>query len=184
LGHRANLNWLGQKTDAWEGGLRIPFVARWPGKIPAGKKVDSLISLMDIPQTVWAAAKVDVPQNAGSESLNQLDILTCKTMSPVRTELLMLGISGFAFRSGDWVYIPKQGSQGVTTNKKLDWAMQIDELGLKNSDYDEQGKLRPDAPDVQLYNLREDPNQSTNVIRKYPEKAEELSLRLKQLSQK
>jgi hypothetical protein len=82
------------------------------------------------------------------------------------------------------VYIPKQGSQGVTTNKKLDWAMQIDELGLKNSDYDEQGKLRPDAPDAQLYNLREDPNQSTNVIRKYPEKAEELSLRLKQLSQK
>jgi len=184
MGHRANLDWLGQKTDAWEGGVRIPFIMRWPGKVPQGKTVDSLISLMDIPKTVWAAAKVKVPENAGPDSIDQMDVLTGKSNKPLREELLMIGITGLALRSGHWVYIPKQGSQGVTTNPSMNWAMQMAELGLKNSDYDEQGKLKSDAPKAQLYNLQKDPGQSTNVIDQYPEKTAELDRRFKEIKKR
>ncbi|AQQ71578.1 Arylsulfatase [Limihaloglobus sulfuriphilus] len=184
MGHRANLNWLGQKTDAWEGGVRIPFVMRWPGKIPAGKTVEPLVSLMDIPKTVWAAANIDAPEDAAPDSINQLDVLTCKTNKPARHELFMIGITGQALRSGDWVYIPKPGSQGVTTDPRMDWAMQMAELGLVNSDYDEEGNLKPDAPKAQLYNLKNDPSQSVNVIEKYPDIAAKLDARFKEVSKR
>lgn len=183
-GHRTNLDWLGQKTDAWEGGLRVPFLVRWPDRIAAGSTVDSLISLMDIPRTVWAAAGVNIPQGAAPDSLNQLDILTGKSTQPVRRELLMIGITGLALRSDDWVYIPKQGSQGVTTNPKMGWAMQMAELGLKNSDYDEDGQIKPDAPKAQLYNLKDDPGQSVNVINQYPEIAKRLDERFRILKKR
>tara|TARA_B110000196_G_scaffold177157_2_gene151909 strand:+ start:908 stop:2419 length:1512 start_codon:yes stop_codon:yes gene_type:complete len=176
-GHRSNLDWLGQKTDAWEGGLRVPFIMRWPGEIDAGQTNDQLISLMDIPQTVWSAAGVAVPEGAGPDSLNQLALLTGKTDHSQRKELLMIGITGQALRSGDWVYIPKSGSQGVTTDPRMSWAMQLAELGLSNSDFDAEGKLKADAPKAQLYNLRTDPRQSTNVIREHPEVAAKLAKR-------
>ncbi len=184
MGHRANLDWLGQKTDAWEGGLRVPFIVRWPGNVPAGETIDQLISLMDIPQTVWAAAEITPPEGAGPDSLNQLDFLTGKADKSARSELLLIGITGRALRSGDWVYIPKPGSQGVTTDPSMDWAMQLGELGQENSDYDDDGKLKPDAPQEQLYNLRDDPKQSTNVVLQYPEKAAELAERFKEVSKR
>lgn len=183
-GQHSNLDWLGQKTDAWEGGVRIPFIMRWPGKVPEGETIDPLIALMDIPQTVWAAAGIKPPAGAGPDSLNQLDVLTGKSQEPVRTELLLIGITGQALRSGDWVYIPKQGSQGVTTDPSMGWAMQMTALGLKNSDYDDEGKLKPGAPKEQLYNLRTDPRQSTNVISQYQEKAAELAERFKEASKR
>ena len=184
MGHRANLDWLGQKTDAWEGGMRVPFIVRWPGTVPAGDTFDQLVSLMDIPQTVWAAAGITPPAGAGPDSLNQLDVLTGQTEATIRSELYMIGITGQALRSGDWVYLPKPGSQGVTTLPSATWAMQLGEMGQLNSDYDEAGQLKADAPQEQLYNLRTDPQQSTNVLLQYPEKAAELAKRFKQVSQR
>jgi arylsulfatase A len=176
-GHRSNLEWLGQKTDAWEGGVRVPLIVRWPGKVAQGKTLDPLISLIDIPQTVWAAAGITPPQAAGPDSLNQLPLLTGQTEVAIRSELYMIGITGQALRSGDWVYLPTQGSQGVTTNPAMTWAMQMAELGLTNSDYDEAGIIKADAPKAQLYNLRTDPRQSNNVIGQFPEMAKALAQR-------
>ena len=107
-----------------------------------------------------------------------------KADKSARSELLLIGITGQALRSGNWVYIPKPGSQGVTTDPRMDWAMQLGALGQKNSDYDDEGKLKPDAPQEQLYNLRDDPKQSTNVVRQYPEKAAELAERFKKVSKR
>jgi hypothetical protein len=46
--------------------------------------------------------------------------------------------------------------------------MQIEELDMENSDYDQDGNLKPDAPPAQLYDLKSDPNQSINVYEKFP----------------
>lgn len=174
-GQNSNLGFLGQKTDAWEGGVRVPFIVRWPGHVPAGETVEPLISLMDISKTVWAAAGITPPAGASPDALNLLDLITGKTDQPIREELFMIGITGQALRSGDWVYIPQQGSCGVTTLESATWAVQFAQLGLVNSDYDAEGNLKPDAPDAQLYHLRTDPQQSKNVIREYPEKAAEMA---------
>lgn len=183
-GQNSNLDFLGQKTDAWEGGVRVPFIARWPGQVPSGKTIEALISLMDISKTVWAAAGITPPAGASPDALNLLDLITGKTDQAIRNELYMIGITGTALRSGDWVYIPQQGSCGITTLESATWAIQLAELGQTNSDYNADGTLKEDAPDAQLYNLRKDPSQSKNVIRDYPEKAAELAARFNEVKKR
>jgi len=179
-GHTSNLDWLGQKTDAWEGGLRIPFVARWPGRIPAGAEIDALFSLIDLPPTLWRAAGAAAPA-ALLDGVDQLPVLTGETAGPLRTELVMEASKGQALRQDDWVYIPGVGSRGITTDPTATWALHLYDLGQTNSDYDSRGELRPDAPSAQLYNLRDDPGQSRNVILQYPEIAAAMAARLKEL---
>ena len=180
-GHRSNLNWLGQKTDAWEGGVRIPFIVRWPGRVSAGVTTDAMISLADISKTVWEAVGVPAPEGSAKDSLSQLSVWCDPQAKPVRTEMLYLGTGGLALRSGDWVYIPRRGSCGVTTDPNQSWGLHLSDIGETNSDYDAQNGLKPGAPEQQLYNLRNDPSETRNVIREYPEKAAELAVRMKQL---
>jgi hypothetical protein len=85
-----------------------------------------------------------------------------------------------ALRSGDWVYLPGQGSFGATTDPN-GWAMQLAELGAVHSDYASDGSLKPNAPLVQLYNLFEDPGQQLNRASQHPEKLEELDARLREI---
>ena len=181
-GHYSNLDFMGQKTDVWQRGLRVPFIVRWPGRIPASTTVEPLISLMDISKTVWAAAGITPPEKASPDALNQLDLLTGISSNAIRTELFINGITGEGLRSGDWVYIPKPGSCGVSSDRAFDWAMQMDELGQEHSDY-EKGtlNLKKDAPTAQLYNLRTDPQQKKNIIRKHPETADQLDKRFNEI---
>jgi arylsulfatase A len=183
-GQNSNLDRLGQKTDAWEGGVRVPFIARWPGKVPAGQTVEPLISLMDISKTVWAACGITPPAGASPDAINQLDVITGKTNKALRRELYMIGINGTALRSGDWVYIPQPGSCGITTLESATWAVQFAKLNFTNSDYNADGTLKEDAPEAQLYNLRTDPGQSKNVIREHPEKAAELAARFNEVKKR
>src|SRR5262249_13383466 len=53
-GHLANGNLLGQKTDVWEGGHRVPFIVRWPGHVPPGTRTGELICLADMLATLAA----------------------------------------------------------------------------------------------------------------------------------
>jgi arylsulfatase A len=184
LGHRSNLDWLGQKTDAWEGGVRVPFIVRWPGRAGAGTTCDRLFSLIDIPRTVWDAAGVIPAHDTALDSISQLSVWLDPDAAPVRTEKMFLGIYGYALRSGDWVYIPRQGSLGVTTDFNMPGWLRLPEIGMTNSDIDETGHVKADAPDAQLYNLKTDPSQTRNVIEAYPEKAAELAARFKVLHKK
>jgi arylsulfatase A-like enzyme len=176
--HRSNQDRLGQKTDAWEGGVRVPFIARWPGYIPAGTTTESLISLSDLARTVWTAAGIKAPKGAAPISLNQLPVLMDPGAKAVRREMLYLGTNEphIALRSGDWVLMPGQGSFGLTTAPGSSW-LNLSEMRQVNSDIDADGRIKDDAPQKQLYNLREDIGQHVNVISDYPEKAAELQKR-------
>ena len=179
-GHRSNANLLGQKTDAWEGGVNIPFFARWPGKIPAGTVCGRLLSLNDFYATACAVAGTPIPEGAAPDSINELDVLENPDAPAARKEMTYLAIEkpGVALRDGDWVYLPGQGSFGVTTDPTMTWAMQFNDCGFVNSDYDASGHLKADAPKVQLYNLKQDPDQTTNLAASNPEKTRELAARL------
>ena len=65
----------GAKRDAWEGGHRVPFLARWPGKITAGSVSDETIAHVDLMATVAALLGVKLPENAGEDSFNLLPVL-------------------------------------------------------------------------------------------------------------
>jgi arylsulfatase A-like enzyme len=183
-GHRSNGMLLGQKTDAWEGGHRVPFIARWPHRIPAGTEGAQLFGLTDLLATLAAAADIAVPDDAARDSLNQLPGLTDPTRTPaVRTEFLMQGISCFALRQGDYVYLPKQGSCGFTVPASA-WGVQYPKRGFVNSDVDSAGDIKPNAPAVQLYDLARDPGQTTNIATADPRRAAAMQERLQELTAK
>jgi len=180
-GHRQNQDYLGQKTDAWEGGVRIPFIASWPGRIPAGSTCHDLLSLSDCLATFCGAAGVPLPAGAASDSINQLPVLEDPSLPPLRNEMVYQAIHGRALRSGNWVYIPKQGSLGVTTDPNMGWAMQFGEWKFVNSDFDKDGNLLSGAPEAQLYDLASDPSQARNVLNDHPDVASRLAARLREL---
>jgi arylsulfatase A-like enzyme len=183
-GHRANGALLGQKTDAWEGGHRIPFIARWPGRIPEGTKSDALLCLTDVMATLVGAAGVSVPAGAAPDSINQLPVLTDPLhASPVRTEALAQGTGGYSLRQGEWVFLPKQGSCGMTVQSPLGapWGLPYAKMGVTNSDITVEGKVKADAPPVQLYRLSSDPRQQVNLAVQEPQRASEMRKRLEEL---
>jgi arylsulfatase A-like enzyme len=74
LGHRSNGELRSQKHSIWDGGFRVPFIARWPGKIPAGRTRDEVFSLVDLTPTLAAAAGATLPPSAGRDGVDQLPI--------------------------------------------------------------------------------------------------------------
>ncbi len=174
-GHRSMGNILGLKGDAWEGGHRVPFVARWPGRIPAGAKCDKLLSLTDLFPTIAAAARVTLPRHAAPDGVDQLSLLQHPENGPaIRQSMVHMGKGTAALRSGEWVYLPMPGPIG------LFGTFYLEQMGFTNSDYTG-NTLRPDAPPAQLYNLAQDPGQSVNVYERHPEIAAQLDVRLKEI---
>ena len=85
FGHASMGTLRGTKRDAWEGGHRVPFIARWPGKIPAGTTCDETICHVDLMATLAALLDVKLPADAGVDSVNILPaLLGEKRKAPLR----------------------------------------------------------------------------------------------------
>ena len=157
--------WRGVKRDNWEGGHRVPFIARWPGKIPAGRTSNELISLTDVMATIASIVDLQLPDDAAEDSFNLLPaILETADREPIRPYLLQQGFMGemsLAIRRGKWKYMAHKGSGG---NNYETHAM-LKEYHLPDT-----------APDTlgQLYDLEKDPGERKNVAAMYPEIASEL----------
>jgi arylsulfatase A-like enzyme len=183
-GHRPNGRLLGQKTDAWEGGHRVPFLARWPGRIPAGTQSSRLLGLTDLMATLAAAARVPLPAGAAPDSLNQLPVLLAPAAATtVRRELLAQGTHGYALRQDEWLFLPKPGSGGFTVQVPAGnpWGQPYAKMGVATSDIDARGALKPEAASEQLFNLSADPSQARNVARENTEVTAQLRRRLAEL---
>ncbi|MEZ5979744.1 MAG: arylsulfatase [Planctomycetota bacterium] len=115
-GHRSNASWRGQKADAWEGGHRVPFVARWPGHVEAGKARDGLLVLTDLFATFASIGGAEVPEGAGEDALDQTDLLVgAEPATPIRTTAVLHSFEGmFVMRSDRWKLIEGLGSGGST----------------------------------------------------------------------
>ena len=179
-GHRLNGKLLGFKFGAWEGGHRVPFLARWPAKIPNGKESDALISQIDLLPTFAALANANLPEDAVIDGVNQLPLLTGKSKKSQR-EMLVISPNSpkhLTIRKDDWVYIPAQdegGFQGKNIGDHLLAGAAAQKLTqLVNSDVTE-AKIKEDAPPAQLYDLKTDPYQGANAHNERPEVVAELS---------
>jgi len=107
----------GEKGLGWEGGFRVPFVMRWPGRIPAGQVLNGTFSLEDVVPTIMAAAGVpDVKEKlltgykAGDKTFkvhldgyNQLPYLSGHSQDSARREFFYYGEANlYAIRVDDW----------------------------------------------------------------------------------
>jgi arylsulfatase A len=103
----------GTKRDLWEGGHRVPFLARWPGRIEPGSMSDETICHVDLLATVAAILDVTLPDNAGEDSYSLLPVLRGQRRDrPIREATVHHSGSGrFAIRRGDWVLIAGPGGE-------------------------------------------------------------------------
>ena len=183
LGHRLNGDLQGFKFGAWEGGHRVPLIARWPGKIPAASECTHLISQVDFLATFATLTKVPLAESERFDSIDQAACFLSDPTEPLRKDLLLIPNSPrhLGIREGDWVYLPLQDSGGFQGKQpggsQFAGYAAFPFAGKSHSDLKD-GKLLADAPKDQLYNLASDPGQEKNIVREHPEKQAALSKRL------
>lgn len=159
-GHQSAWKWRGFKGSIWEGGHRVPFIARWPGKIKPGGRCDQTITLADLMATVAAIIDTPLPQGVAEDSYNILPALLGKCAGkPIHDVTIHHSGSGvFAIRIGDWKLIWESQEGGYDTGPQ------------------------PGSPG-QLYNLKDDPFEQNNLFERMPEKVEEMHHKLVQVQQ-
>ncbi|MCM2369796.1 sulfatase family protein [Aporhodopirellula aestuarii] len=188
-GHRINGDLLGFKFGAWEGGHRVPMIAKWPGKIEAGSKSDQLICNVDMLATFMALTDQDASKLQDKDSINMLPAFVGNPTEPLRSELLLAPhkSTNLSIRKGKWMYISGRGSGGFNGSKPNQHAWggppAAAFAGSVNSDI-ENGKIKPNAPPAQLYDLENDLYQTKNLYREYPEIVQEMEMLLKTYSGK
>ncbi len=148
--HRANAGWKGEKADIWEAGHRIPFIARWPGHIPANTVCNETGSLTDLMGTLAAILHRSLPPNAGEDSFNLLPALLRQPHAPIRKTVVDHSNDGmFTIREGDWKLELGLGSGGFSAPEHIDPA--------------------PNGVQGQLYNLADDPHELYNMWAQRPD---------------
>ncbi len=142
----------GHKGDIWEGGHRVPFIVRWPGKVAPGKSSDHLVCLSDIFATCTEIVSgVLPPDNAAEDSFSFLNILLGSNSPDSRTNLVSHSVHGeFAYRSGTWKIVFRLPDSNLNTSR---------------------GK----AVIVELYNLDEDIAEENNLTEERPEIVRQLT---------
>lgn len=95
----------GQKTTLLEGGIRVPFIMKWPAKLPAGKKNDVPVSSLDICPTFILAAGGTTSEKDNYTGVNIIPFLTGQTDKIPHQTLEWRYTVGTAIREGDWKLI-------------------------------------------------------------------------------
>jgi arylsulfatase A-like enzyme len=160
-GHKSAWTWRGYKGSIWEGGHRVPFIAKWPGKIKPGTVSDQVTILTDLMATSAAIIGKNVPEKAGEDSYNILPaLLGEKLEDQIRNVSIHHSGGGvFAIRMGDWKLIDESSEGG----------------------YDNPSESESPG---QLYNLANDPreqknmyNEETDIVAKLKNKLEQVKAR-------
>jgi arylsulfatase A len=127
----------GYKTEAFEGGHRIPFIIRWPGTVKQGAVCDQLVQQTDIMATLAEITGHEMPENSGEDSFSLLSLLRGGT-KPVREHAINHAASGLAsIRQGSWKLIAGGGS---AKGKGQIYDLAAD-LGEKRNLWDEKPEL-------------------------------------------
>jgi arylsulfatase A len=156
-GHNPNFTFRGTKADIFEGGHRIPFLARWPGRIAAGSRCDQTICLTDLMATCADFLGVGLPDGAGEDSVSLMPAFLGRSTGPHREATVHHSINGsFAIRQGTWKLELCPDSGGWSEPRP--------------------GKADPSKlPDVQLYDLALDGGERNNVQADHPDVVERLT---------
>ncbi len=150
-GHDPSYSLRGMKSDAWDGGHRVPYVVRWPGVITPGRVSDELICHNHLMATCAEILGATLPDDAGVDSFSILPVLQgTQTAAPTHPFVIHHSIAGrFAIRKGDWKFVACKGSGGWSTGDD----------GMPN----------------QLYNMASDRKETNNLAGEKPEIVAELT---------
>ncbi len=147
-GHKPAGPLRGTKGTLWEGGTRVPFLARWPARIKPGVS-NALFGQVDLLASFAALTGQAIDNAAGPDSFNMLPVILGE--SKKGRDHLVEAAQGVALRMGDWKMIPRQ-MQGKNANQK-----------------------------IELYNLKTDLGETTNVAEGNPKVVAEMTALLGKL---
>jgi arylsulfatase A-like enzyme len=147
-GHQSAGPFRGYKNSAYEGGHRVPFIVRWPGKVAAGERSEVPISLTDMIATFAEFADYDLPDHAAEDSYTILPAFFGKETEAMPRPALISDTSfgDFSVRSGSWKLVQLNPSP----------RNQLEQV------------------EFELYDMDQDPYETTNLSDVYPEKVKEL----------
>jgi arylsulfatase A-like enzyme len=148
-GHKVSAHLRGSKADLWDGGHRIPFIVKWPGKVKEGSQSDQLICLTDLYASVADILKMSPPKKSCEDSVSFLPALFGENIISSRKGVIHHSISGhFAYRMGKWKLLLAKASGGWSSPKE--------------------NQVKTDAPPAQLYDMSKDSEEQKNL---YAEKS-------------
>jgi len=160
FGHYPSAHMRGSKADIWDGGHRIPFIVRWPGKVAEGSSTDQTICFTDFFATCADILDQPLPETSCEDSYSFLPALKGDPIISARQGVIHHSISGhFAYRMGKWKLCLAKGSGGWTSPREVE--------------------VEKGAAIAQLYDLENDPGETTNLYKTHPEIAERLLQQLK-----
>jgi arylsulfatase A len=163
FGHYSMAHLRGVKRDTWEGGHRVPFVARWPGVTPAGAVCEQLTILGDLLATCAQLMGRTLRKSEGEDSVSMLPLLHGHIDTPIRDFAVHHSASGrFAIRKNNWVFIDAPSGDD---NHEPDWFKE--ERGYTAHNYS-----------GELFNLQDDIAERKNLFNEHPEIVRSLSQRL------
>ena len=154
-GHDPSAGFRGHKADIYEGGHRVPFIVRWPTEIKAGQTTNAITCLTDLYSTLRELTGQAAEDLGGEDSFSLLPIFKGEAQNG-RTSLVSHSIGGsFSIRQGDWKLCLSAGSGG--------WSAPREPVAKKNG-----------LPSMQLFNLRSDRGEQTNLVEDNPQQVERL----------
>lgn len=148
LGHASVAHWRGMKSDAYEGGHRMPFVVRWPAVVAPSTTAEQTICFTDMLATLADITGAPLLQGAGSDGHSLLPVLRDVSAKTTRPHTV-LKADGTVLRLGDWKLITHLGSGGFSAPRRI--------------------KPSEGGPAGQLYDLGTDPGETNNLWQERPE---------------
>jgi arylsulfatase A-like enzyme len=143
------------KWTNFEGGIRVPAIARWPGVVPPGSRNDEITTIMDLLPTFCEIAGVDLPQDRVLDGRSILPYLKGENpASPIHGTWV---VPGAAIRHGDWKLLTRDQKPG---GSKADQVGKTDRVPAKAGS---------------LFNLKDDLGETTDVSKAHPERVADLT---------
>lgn len=159
----------GNKATTWEGGMRVPFIVHWLGHVRPSVNT-GIVASMDLYPTLAHIAGAEVPGDRIIDGLDITDLLLSKTDKSPRDTIFYYMMNKLeAVRVGDYklfVSRPPQKETNVAENGTLDLYVMMDEEDGKTKN---RAGVAVSTPVYELYNLREDIGETTNIYTEHPD---------------
>lgn len=162
--HYSCMNFKGGKRDIYEGGHRVPFLMRWPKAIKAGSQVDEPVCQVDYLATIADIVGADIPEYAGEDSYSLYPLMVANTEKEYNSNRAVIhhSFTGYmAIRQGKWKLNMVRGSGGSLAPKLI---------------IPKEGEAK-----YELYDIENDPSESTNLYFEHPEIVKELEAKITEI---
>ncbi len=178
-GHTAGLR--GMKASSFEGGIRVPFIARWPGKIPAGRTCGEIAGVIDVLPTIGGITGIPLPEGRTLDGRDIWPLMTdAAATSPHEAIYSMSGPNLATVRAGQWklhvrqpalgppyldpaiapTWVDPRGPDGVTLMAQFEQNNPSHYPGVRSGEA---------AVEMMLFDLANDPAEQSNVAAQNPE---------------